>query len=121
MAPRPQPQSRSKDPESFLPLGAPVFHILLALGDHVLHGYAIQQRFEQESGERLLPGTLYTTLSKMAARGLVEETVERPRGDDPRRRYYRVTDLGRRVATAEAERMTRLLAFARRQAILPSR
>lgn len=119
---RPARHSRNEDAESFLPLGAPAFHILLALGEEVLHGYAIQQRFEREGpGERILPGTLYSTLSKMSARGLVEETEERPDDHDPRRRYYRATALGRQVAAAEAERMARLVAFARKQAILPGR
>jgi DNA-binding PadR family transcriptional regulator len=65
---------------------------------------------------------LYSTLSKMSGWGLIEEIEERPPGDDDaRRRYYRVTELGRRVASAEAARMARLVAFARKQAILPGR
>ncbi|HVS14321.1 MAG TPA: PadR family transcriptional regulator [Thermoanaerobaculia bacterium] len=114
----PQPARREPPVESFLPLGPPVFHILLALGGEVLHGYAIQRRFEEGSGgEQILPGTLYSSLAKMREWGLVEEVSERPPDDDPRRRYYRATALGREVTAAEAARMERLVAFARRQAL----
>lgn len=114
--------TRRAEPESFLPLGVPVFHILLALGAETLHGYAIQQRFEEESGgEQILPGTLYSTLAKMTRWGLVEESDRRPEDDDARRRYYRVTELGREVAAAEASRMQRLVDMARRQAMLQGR
>jgi len=106
------------DPEALLPLSTPVLHILLALGAEHLHGYAIMQAIEQktEGSAKILPGTLYTTLNRMLADGLVEET--RPPGDAPdddrRRRYYRITPFGREVVAAEARRMSVLLEVARR-------
>ncbi len=101
-------------------LRGPVFHILLALGDQELHGYAIMQRFEEETGEVLLPGTLYSSIGRMLEEGLIQEvTTERSGDDDPRRRYYRVTELGREAATTEAERMCRLVDLARQRSLLP--
>lgn len=100
------------------PLSTPVLHVLLALGHESLHGYAIMQAIEEKTGglATILPGTLYTTLSRMLATGLVEEAPA-PDGapdDDRRRRYYRITSLGREVAAAEAGRMSVLLDIARR-------
>jgi len=100
------------------PLSPPVYHVLLALGGEVLHGYAIMQRFEEllEGADQLLPGTLYATLARMAESGLIEE-ARSPRGEEsggPPRRHYRVTARGRAVAQAETERMRRLVAVARR-------
>jgi len=100
------------------PLSTPVFHILLALGQAHLHGYGIMLAIEEKTGgmARILPGTLYTTLNRMLAEGLVEEApAPRDAPDDDRRsRYYRVTKRGRDVVAAEAERMSVLLAVARR-------
>ncbi len=102
-----------------IPLSPPAYHVLLALGSSVLHGYGIMEAFETmtDGAESLLPGTLYTTLARMVETGMVEEseppTEERSGG--PQRRYYHVTDLGREVARAESLRMTRLLALAERQ------
>lgn len=94
-------------------LGQPALHILLALGADAKHGYAIMQDIATESGGqvRLLPGTLYSTIKKLLADGLVEE-IDAPRGadsDDARRRYYRVTKSGRIVAEAETRRMAMLV------------
>lgn len=107
------------DPESFLPLTAPEYNVLIALGDEALHGYAMMQSIEEQSGgrEALLPGTLYATIARMVERGLLAE-AEAPEGADRRRRYYRVSALGRAVARAEAARMERLLGMARRRAWL---
>ena len=91
------------DPEAFLPLTAPEYHVLLALGDQALHGYAMMQSLEERSGGRdvLLPGTLYTTLARMVDRGLLEALKEPPEpGADARRRYYRLTELGRAVSSS---------------------
>lgn len=101
-----------------LPLSPPVYHVLLALGGEVLHGYAIMQRFEEllEGADQLLPGTLYATLARMAESGLIEE-ARPPRGEEsagPPRRHYRVTARGKLVAQHETERMRRLVAVARR-------
>jgi DNA-binding PadR family transcriptional regulator len=105
------------------PLSPPVYHILLALGGEVLHGYGIMQRFEDllAGEDRLLPGTLYATLARMVDAGLIEEAPA-PRGDEsagPPRRHYRVTARGRAAAEAETERMRRLVAVARRRAWQP--
>jgi len=95
------------------PLGQPVHHILLALGTDAKHGYAIMQDIAERSGGRIrvLPGTLYSTIKKMLAEGLLEE-VAAPRdadSDDERRRYYRVTRAGRAAAQAETERLALLV------------
>jgi DNA-binding PadR family transcriptional regulator len=95
--------------QSLLPLTPPVFHILLALADEERHGYGIMQdvAWQTNNALQLGPGTLYGCLKRMLAAGLVEESDERPDPaiDDERRRYYRMTALGRRVARAEAERL----------------
>lgn len=106
-------------PDGTTPLSTPVFHILLALGSESLHGYAIMQAIQEktEGRARILPGTLYTTLGRMMDDGYVEEAPEpdEVQGDDRRRRYYRVTQAGRRVAAAEAERLAVLVRLARRE------
>lgn len=103
-------------PESFLPLTPTVFDILLALVDDELHGYAVMQGV---SG-RLLPGTLYRALSRLLESGLVEASDQRPDPelDDERRRYYRLTDLGRRVIEAEALRLAEQVKAARAKKLL---
>ena len=107
-----------RDPADLLPLGTPVLHILLALGRERLHGYAIMGAIDEKTGGRaqILPGTLYTTLNRMLADGLVEEAPapDDAPDDDRRRRYYRVTPFGREVVAAETERMAVLLDVARR-------
>ncbi len=104
------------------PLRAPIFHILVMLGHETHHGYAIMQRFAQETAGRevLLPGTLYSSIARMLDDGLVEE-VDPPPGEDSdaRRRFYRATERGLSLARAEAERLERLVDMARRQALLP--
>lgn len=96
-------------------LGTPALHILLALGSDAMHGYAIMQSIAERSqgSIRLLPGTLYSTIKKMLADGLVEE-CDPPAdadSDDSRRRYYRVTQAGRAAARAETERLALLVEF----------
>ncbi len=111
------------EPRSLLPLTPPVFHILLALAAGERHGYSIMQEVARQSdGQlRLGPGTLYGCLKRMLQAGLVEEADERPEPalDDQRRRYYRMTDLGRRVARAEAQRLEAAVAAARERRLLP--
>jgi len=101
---------KPQSPHDLLPLTPPVFHILLALADEERHGYGIMQDVAQQTDNALQlgPGTLYGCLKRMLAAGLVEESDERPDPslDDERRRYYRMTSLGRRVVRAEAERLT---------------
>ena len=96
-------------PQDLLPLTPPVFHILLALAAEERHGYAIMQDVAQQTGGALQlgPGTLYGCLKRMLAAGLVEESGERPDPtlDDERRRYYRMTPLGRSAVRAEAHRL----------------
>jgi DNA-binding PadR family transcriptional regulator len=89
-----------------LPLTAPVFHILLALADEERHGYGIMQDVARQTNDALQlgPGTLYGCLKRMLAAGLVEESDEREL-DDERRRYYRMTALGRSTVRAEAARL----------------
>src|SRR2546422_10039053 len=100
---------RTQAPEDLLPLTRPVFHILLALADEERHGYGIMLDVARQTREALHlgPGTLYGCLKRMLAAGLVEESDERPDPalDDERRRYYRMTTLGRRIVRAEAQRL----------------
>lgn len=110
------------DPGSFLPLTPAVFHVLLALADGERHGYAIMQSVSETTGGEVTlgPGTLYGTLKRLLDAGLVEEHDERPDPalDDERRRYYRLTALGHRVASAESRRLETLVRAARRRGLL---
>lgn len=106
------------DPElsSRLPLPQAQFHVLVALTEGERHGYAIMQAVEASSSGvvRMGPATLYGTLRKLVDQGLAEELDHRPAPeDDQRRRYYRLTALGRRVCAAEAERLSGLVRIAR--------
>lgn len=104
-------------PHDFLPLTPAIAHILLALADGDRHGYGIMQEIERltEGAVRMGPGTLYGTIKRMLANGLLEEADERPDPDldDERRRYYRMTPLGRAVLQAETARMETLVGAAR--------
>ena len=115
-------KSQTPDPQSLLPLTQPVFHILLALAEDERHGYGIMQDVAWQTNDALQlgPGTLYGCLKRMLAAGLVEESDERPDPamDDERRRYYRMTALGRRVARAEAERLAGAVTAARSRRML---
>lgn len=105
------------DPDELLPLTPAVFHILLALADQERHGYAIMTEVESATAGRLRmgPGTLYGSIKRMIAAKLIEESDARPAEnlDDERRRYYRLTTFGRKVATAESRRVEKLAAVAR--------
>lgn len=107
----------SPDPESLLPLQTAVFHILVALADRDRHGYSIMQDVaaRTEGKVQLSPGTLYSSIRRMLEQGLIEElaTSPDPRSTDERRRYYRLSKFGRRVAAAEVERLEGLLKQAR--------
>jgi DNA-binding PadR family transcriptional regulator len=96
-----------EDLNPFLPLSSATLHILLSLAGEELHGYAIMQevRRQSEGKYKLGPGTLYDNLQKLIDRKLVEELGRRPGDDDPRRRYYRLSSLGRGVLTAEIARL----------------
>lgn len=101
--------------DSFLPLTPAVFHLLLALADGPLHGYAIAKTVAEQTGQRvhLGPGTLYGTLTRMTEAELVRE-----HSADDRRRTYALTPLGRAVARAEARRLAQLVSVARSKALL---
>jgi DNA-binding PadR family transcriptional regulator len=105
-----------------LPLTPAVFHILLALTDGDRHGYSIMQEVEAQTDGKLKlgPGTLYGSIKRMLVSRLIEETETRPDPalDDERRRYYRLTNFGRRVAVAEAERLYSLVREARAKKLL---
>ena len=100
------------------PLSPAMHHILLALLEGDLHGYAIMQSVETLSNGalRIGPGTLYGTLKRLLEQGLVVETDERPAADDERRRYYRLTPSGREAVRQETTRLSRLVRFASRHA-----
>lgn len=105
------------NPHDLLPLTPAVFYILLALADGDKHGYGIMQEVKViTDGEFSMgPGTLYGSIKRMLDGGLIAEADERPDPalDDERRRYYRLTPFGQRVARAEAERLAALLGVAR--------
>jgi DNA-binding PadR family transcriptional regulator len=111
MAPRPV------DPDRFLPLKPVAFQILLSLADGERHGYGITQDIAGRTSARmrLEPGNLYRSLRTMLDDGLIEESERRPAPDldDERRRYYRITALGRRVAAAETARLEAMVAEAK--------
>ncbi len=113
----------TRRPEEFLPLTPAMFHILLALADKERHGYHIMREVDERTNGnvKLGPGTLYGSIKRMMADGLVEELDERPDPelDDERRRYYRLTDFGFRVATAEAQRLEQMVRSARAKKLLP--
>jgi DNA-binding PadR family transcriptional regulator len=104
-----------------LPLSAVTLGILLALADADLHGYAILKEVEQQAQppRALGTGTLYAALQRLGADGLVEDSPVLPAPDeDQRRRYYRITALGRAVARAELTRLARLLEVARSKSLM---
>lgn len=111
-----------KPVEAFLPLTPAVFHILLALAGGERHGYGIMQEVaaSTQGQMRLGPGTLYRSIKQMLTAELIEEADERPDPalDDERRRYYRLTSFGQRVAQAEAQRLERLVQQARARRLL---
>ena len=109
------------DPESFLPLTTANLHILLALASEERHGYAIIQEVTEASEGmiKLGPGTLYRSLRDLLEDGLIDESTRRPgKAEDPRRRYYRLTALGRRVLGLEARRLANVVALAKSRKLL---
>ena len=111
------------NPESILPLPPATFHILLAVADEDRHGYAIiQEVASRTSGSvRLSAGTLYRSIQRMVEQDLIAECDERPTPelDDERRRYYRITPFGLKVARAETERLQALVRIARASGVAP--
>jgi|SRR5690349_23893110 len=114
------------EPADHLPLTPAVLHILLALADerNGKHGYAVAREVEDSTdGQiRMGPGTLYGSIQRMLEAELIEERQGggRAREEDERRRYYRLTALGRRVLALELERLTAVVAIARRKQLLPA-
>jgi len=117
--------AESEQTDDFLPLPTVTFHILVALADEELHGYAIIQDIAARTGGevRLGAGTLYRSIHRMLEQGLIVETAERPAPDhdDERRRYYRITALGSAVARAESRRLARLIRLARAKGLVPGK
>lgn len=111
--------------EHFLPLKPHWFHVLLSLADEDNHGYAIMQEVLERTGGkvRLWPATLYGTLQRLIDADLIEESDRRPAPDldDARRRYYRLTKLGRKVLTAESVRLEELVRVIRSKRSLAPR
>ena len=109
-------------PDGILPLTPAVFNILLALADGEKHGYAIMLEGEASTGGevKMGPGTLYGSIKRMLAAGLIAESDERPdpQLDDQRRRYYRLTGLGEQAIRAEAGRLARQADVARLKHVL---
>ena len=107
----------NRDAHSHLPLTHLSFHILLAVAEQDLHGYAIVQAVEALSGGALTPGTgtFYSAIHRLQGDALLAEVNPPPDADrtDARRRYYRLTALGRRVLAAETERLAHLVLKAR--------
>lgn len=109
---------RDPQPDDLLPLSPQVFDILIALAAGDQHGYAIMQEITARTGGkvRLSPGTLYGCIKRMLEHGVI---VELNAGDDLRRRYYRLTSFGRKVARAEAARLADSLEQARIYGLAP--
>jgi DNA-binding PadR family transcriptional regulator len=105
-----------------LPLTPLSFHILLALADGERHGYGIIKEVRERTNGEVNPGagTLYAAVQRLAEDGLIGESDARPsEGDDERRRYYRLTDLGRLVAREEALRLARVIRIAADKKLIP--
>jgi DNA-binding PadR family transcriptional regulator len=109
-------------PDNLLPMTPAVFNILLALADGEKHGYAIMLEVEDntDGAVKMGPGTLYGSIKRMLASGLIEETDERPDPalDDERRRYYQLSGLGQRALRLEAKRLERQVSVARFKQVL---
>jgi DNA-binding PadR family transcriptional regulator len=112
----------ASNPEHHLPLTPAVFHIMLALIDGEKHGYAIMREVKKttEGRMKLGPGTLYGAIKRLLKADLISETEERPDPalDDARRRYYELSELGRRVLASEVDRLNYLVEIARRKEVL---
>jgi DNA-binding PadR family transcriptional regulator len=106
-----------------IPLTPAVFYILLALAGGEQHGYEIMKQVKQDSSGQVKmgTGTLYGSLKRMLADGLIDEAGERPDPamDDERRRYYRLTDLGRQAFNAELRRYAQVVSLAGQRRLLP--
>jgi len=108
--------------EPLRPVTPAMFHILLTLIDGERHGYSIMHEIERRpgAGPRIGPGTLYRSIKHLLEAGMIVESEVRPDPafDDQRRRYYQITDLGRRVAEMEARRLEQLVGIAKLKHLL---
>jgi len=114
---------RCSDPSAHVPLSELSLLVLLSLGGGPAHGYAIGQQVEGRSGGRLNPttGALYQALKRLRDQGLLEPDPEETRAaDDARRRYFRLTPLGREVVALEVARLDRLVGLARAHDLYPT-
>jgi DNA-binding PadR family transcriptional regulator len=111
--------------DDLLPLPPVTFHILVAVAEEDRHGYAIMQDVARRSDGaiKLNAGTLYRSIQRMLEQGLIGETTARPAPelDDERRRYYRITPLGRGVARAETRRLSQMVKLARASGLAPGK
>lgn len=114
--------SSPRDPTAHLPLTPAMFHVMAALSGGDQHGYALIKDVAARTGGAvtLSTGTLYGIVKRLLADGMIVESARRPAAadDDERRRYYRLTEFGRAVATAEAERLEGMVAVARGASLL---
>ena len=105
-----------------VPLTPAVFHILMALADGEKHGYLIMKDVEQQTNGKLTmgPGTLYGSIKRMLAAGLIEESDQRPdpQMDDERRKYYSISSMGKAVLHEESMRLQQAVDIARRKQVL---
>jgi DNA-binding PadR family transcriptional regulator len=112
-----------RDPLALLPLTHLAYHILLALADDARHGYGIiKEVLERTDGEmELETGTLYAAIKRLRDEGLLEVVPrsERPADEDSRRRNYRLTAFGKKVLSAESQRLARLVGVAAEKRVLP--
>jgi len=110
-------------PQSFLPLKPVDLLLLLSLVEEEQHGYALARELAARTDGvvRLEPGNLYRVIKRLVDDGLVDVSTRRPVAelDDERRRYYRITALGERVAALEAQRLRALLATRAARSLLP--
>jgi DNA-binding PadR family transcriptional regulator len=108
--------------DDLLPLPPATFHILLAVLNGELHGYAIIQDVEArtDGSLRMSAGTLYRSVARMVEQGLIAEVAKRRSfADDERRRYYRITPFGTAAARAEMRRLSQLIRLARASGLTP--
>ncbi len=113
--------SAQTPPNNQLPLTPAVLHILLTLSEGKKHGYAIMQDIYDitDGAMDMGPGTLYGSIKRMLHADLIEETHAPEDDDDPRRRYYQLTDLGKDLLAAEVRRLDQLVQIARHRKLLP--
>jgi DNA-binding PadR family transcriptional regulator len=116
-------QDRAPSPRDFQPLPPHDFHVLIALAEGPRHAYALAQESEEarDGAVRLELGSLYRVLARLTASGLIADERGSGEGQEAKRRYYRLTPLGRRVAEAETARLQAVIRFAKRQRLVPGK